>query len=109
MKHGVYSYQKRKCRCEECLIAYRGYLDRQSARRKKSDRVSVRLSGKALVDRVIADGRQEAVSRSTMSKWERFDLNIYAADRCACKLGYHPYEIWGDAFYAGTALSPTNP
>jgi len=105
-KHGVYAYQKKNCRCEECIDIFRAYRRNQAIKRK-SDASKARLSGQVFVDRIMRDGRHEAISKTTMFRWCKYGMSIYTADHFACQLGYHPYEIWGDDFYVGTVLSTT--
>lgn len=105
-KHGIYGYQKYACRCQICTEAIR--ISREKYRPPKSDNQRIRLSGKIFVDRLERDGRLLAVPTSKVFRWLKYDMDIYAADRHAVKLGYHPYEIWGDAFYQATELSTTS-
>jgi hypothetical protein len=39
------------------------------------------------------------VRRTTTFPWDRTGVPLYMADRMAVRLGVHPTEIWGDAFY----------
>jgi hypothetical protein len=39
------------------------------------------------------------VDRRTISRWRTRGLDADTADRAAAHAGYHPIEVWGDAFY----------
>lgn len=108
-KHGIYGYQKYDCRCQICVDAILESRAKWKDLRPKIDRTYIRLSGEQFVKRLELDGRLTAVNTSMIHKWLKYDIDIYAADRHAVRLGYHPYEIWGDAFYAGTELSTISP
>jgi hypothetical protein len=34
-------------------------------------------------------------------RWANNGIPIWNADRLACRMGLHPTEIWGQAFYVG--------
>lgn len=53
------------------------------------------------VDRLIADGRDGGLEPTTLWRWKNNGMDVWVADRWACKLGYHPIEIWGQDFYVG--------
>lgn len=40
------------------------------------------------------------VHRDSLRHYRERGLNVYAADRLACKLGYHPTYFWGDDYFA---------
>jgi hypothetical protein len=61
------------------------------------------LDGRVLVDRLRVDDRIGAVDRKAVERWLKNGIDLYAADRVCVKLGYHPIEIWGQAFYEGVA------
>jgi hypothetical protein len=94
INHGRSSYLKHKCRCEICV---------EDARRYRAEYTppGIRLKSEPFVQRLILDGRLSAITSSQLGKWKRIGLDVYNADRWAVKLGYHPYEIWGDDFYQG--------
>lgn len=102
-QHGIYGYQHHGCRCEICIEKMRAF--RAKYRPPKSDNQNIRLSARVFVDRLERDGRLTAIPTSKIHRWLKYDMDIYAADRQACKLGYHPYEIWGDAFYQGVSTT----
>ena len=39
------------------------------------------------------------VTRTTIFRWKREGLTLRSADQAACKLGYHPYLIWGNDYW----------
>lgn len=97
-KHGANAYRVHKCRCDECREAIR--VVRQKYR-PKSDSVKVRLDATPLIEKLTKQGRLEAVENSRLTVWRREGIDLYAADRWCVRLGYHPIEIWGQAFYLG--------
>ena len=99
-RHGNSGYRNHKCRCEECV---KGHRESRLKYRPRSDSLKIRLDGMALINKLTRDGRLEAVENSRLATWRRQGINLYAADRWCVKLGYHPIEIWGQAFYYGTS------
>lgn len=95
--HGITGYQKYACRCETCVDAAKQVRARH---RPYSDNSKLRLSGQTFIDRLVKDERY--YDRNMALRIIKEGLSVYAADRWAVKYGYHPYEIWGDAFYEGT-------
>ena len=39
------------------------------------------------------------ISARTLTEYRRYGLNATQADRLACRLGRHPFEVWGPAWY----------
>lgn len=97
-KHGASAYRNRGCRCDVCKEATRLAKIKY---RPKSDAVKVRLDATPLIDKITRDGRLEAVENSRISQWRKAGIDLYAADRWCIRLGYHPIEVWGQAFYRG--------
>ena len=46
-------------------------------------------------------GRLLGVDAHAPRRWAENGIPLWNADRLACKLGLHPTEIWGQAFYEG--------
>lgn len=92
--HGRSTYLKYKCRCDICVEDARVYR----ANRKKPVLI---LDGELLIERLTRDGRISSVDTSARHKWKTRGMEVHNADRWAVKLGYHPYEIWGNEFYRG--------
>jgi hypothetical protein len=92
--HGRSTYLKYKCRCDICV---------QDARQYRETYIppGIRLKPEPLIQRLTSDGRTSPITNRQLNKWLRIGLDLYTADRWAVKLGYHPYEIWGDDFYQG--------
>lgn len=96
--HGASAYRNRGCRCDVCKEANR--LQKLKYR-PKSDSVNVRLDATPLIEKLTREGRLEAVENSRISQWRKAGIDLYAADRWCIRLGYHPIEVWGQAFYLG--------
>lgn len=69
--------------------------------------VRLRISGQPFVDKLTKDNRLEAFGHKNMCllKKRGMTFDVYWADYWACKLGYHPIEIWGNEFYSGIEVS----
>lgn len=98
-EHGISMYRQRHCRCDICKAA--ATAERLKYRPKKNP-VSIRLDGTRFVERLLRDNRHGAINTNLISKWQRFGIDLYAADRWCVRLGYHPIEIWGNDFYRNT-------
>lgn len=94
--HGANAYRNRGCRCDVCKEAVR---IQKLKYRPKSDSVNLRLDATPLIDKLIRDERLASVATSRLSVWRRDGIDLYAADRWCIRLGYHPIEVWGQAFY----------
>jgi hypothetical protein len=104
-KHGANAYRNRNCRCDECR---EGHRLAQLKYRPKSDSLKIRLDATPLIEKLSRDGRLEAVENSRISQWRKSGIDLYAADRWCVRLGYHPVEIWGQAFYLGATEGDSN-
>lgn len=100
-KHGITGYQNYKCRCDICAGAAKAIRARY---RPVTDNVDLRLPGEPLIERLDRDERW--YDRNVGARLLRNGLTVYAADRWAIRFGYHPYEIWGEAFYEGCNNEP---
>lgn len=103
--HGASAYRNRGCRCDVCKEANRV---QKLKYRPKSDAIKVRLDATPLIDKITRDGRLEAVENSRISQWRKAGIDLYAADRWCIRLGYHPIEVWGQAFYLGATEETVN-
>jgi hypothetical protein len=97
LKHNRNTYLKYKCRCEECVRDNSLY----KLKRRREKTYPLRLDGKVFVERLYKDNRTNAVGRKSLDRWLKEGIELYSADRMCMKLGYHPVEIWGQAFYEG--------
>jgi len=96
--HGASAYRNKKCRCDVCTEANR--LQKLKYR-PKSDSVNIRLDATPLISLLTRHGRLEAVDNGRIGQWRKNGIDLYAADRWCIRLGYHPIEVWGQAFYLG--------
>lgn len=95
-EHGISMYRYRQCRCDICKQA----ASEQRLRfRPKTDNKRIRLDGEVFVARLIRDERHTSINTHLISKWRSKGIDIYNADEWCVRLGYHPIEIWGQAFY----------
>lgn len=59
----------------------------------------IRLDAEPLINKLHKDGRVGAVSAARMRDWRKGGIDLFIADKWCVRLGYHPYEIWGQDFY----------
>lgn len=45
--------------------------------------------------------RLSTTNRRLVAKWSKNGISIYDADVYCIKLGYHPYEIFGEEYFSG--------
>ena len=105
IKHNRNSFLKHYCRCDISREDSRRYKREYNIRHGRTRRV---LDGNVLVDRLIRDGRQNAVPSDKLHKWRTRGIEVFSADRWAIRLGYHPLEIWGQEFYVGVSEMDMN-
>ena len=98
-KHGRSTYLKYRCRCEICCEDARTYRKRF---REANINAGLRVDATPLLERLDRDERTGAVPAKTKSRWRAEGIELYNADTWAIRLGYHPIEIWGQAFYRGS-------
>ena len=96
--HGYSGYRERKCRCEVCCAA--AALLRKKYR-KRSDNVWIRLSAEPLIKKLQESDQLFLVNADVLYKWRNTGLDIYNADKWCLKFGWHPVEVFGQAFYVG--------
>jgi hypothetical protein len=106
--HGRYA---EGCRCKGCTQANRDYMRwyrKNSHLIKRTARESQLAPGKLSIRPLLAaidhiddatTAERIGVDRMTVVRWKREGLNLRAADKAACKLGYHPYLIWGNEYW----------
>jgi hypothetical protein len=97
-EHGIDMYRKMKCRCDVCRNAAR---DMRAKYRPLSDSKKIRLDPQPLIDKLIATNQLYEVHQSKWQGWLEKGIDIYWADFWCIKFGYHPVEIFGNAFYQG--------
>lgn len=93
-KHNRNGYLEHKCRCTICVDANKEY-------RYQYNKSEFKLDVEVFVQRLTEDGRVTGLGSHNVAKWRARGLDVFSGDKWAVKLGYHPYEIWGDAFYQG--------
>ena len=99
------------CRCEGCTAANRDYMRWYKKNRhmiKKTTPDSQLAPGKLSIRPLLAaihhvddavTAERIGVTRTTIFRWKREGLTLRSADQAACKLGYHPYLIWGNDYW----------
>lgn len=94
--HGENAYRKRKCRCEICVAAHE---ETKKARRKYAER-SFKIPAGPLVEFIRGlDERKGGMLDVRLKDWEKNGVDVFTADRNCCMRGYHPWEVYGDAWF----------
>lgn len=100
-KHGLHAYKRRGCRCEVCLEAHRQSRIRE---RLKSRRTPIKhhlIDAAPLVELYRSMNIRSSSLSRTINKWEREGISIYDADTYCMKIGFHPIEVFGSAYFEG--------
>lgn len=99
MIHGRSSYLKYKCRCDICCQSAKQY--KRERRIKLGCDIKVRLDATPFINRLITDGQLSIIPRGALRGWQANGMSVYTADKWCIKLGYHPFSVFGQAFYEG--------
>ena len=117
---GAYWRYVEGCRCDPCRDANRIYqhnyrqqrkygkvnVDKDTKKTAPTNLYKVRLSIQPLLKFIEHEndtitGERFGVERSAVIRWKRDGVSIITADRLACKIGVHPYMIWGNDYFKG--------
>lgn len=95
--HGISGYKRRGCRCDICLAANVKY----NADRRKHKHKAPRIKA----DRLVAfihenDDHIGKTSKQVMERWLREGIDLYVADAACVRRGVHPFEVFGDDWWA---------
>ena len=99
-QHGTSGY-KHQCRCEICVTAQSEARSKSRYRNERAVSVKIRLDAAPLIRRLELTEQLEHIDRKTVYLWEQKGIDIYFADKWCLKFGWHPAEVFGQAFYAG--------
>lgn len=96
--HSLARYRFYKCRCDLCVAAHAAY----NASRRKHRLIAAHIDPAPLIEMIRRSG--EMVSNGGLCKqverWETRGIDVYEADRQCVKRGYHPFEVFGEAWFA---------
>jgi hypothetical protein len=95
-EHGVSMYRYRKCRCQVCKDA----MNEQRRLYRKLKR-RFYISADPLIAKLEQIEKLADIDSATMKSWRMKGISVYSADYWCLKYGYHPAEIFGQAFYTG--------
>ena len=99
--HGINAYKRRGCRCEVCSEAHRQTNIKE---RLKSRRTPIKhhlIDATPLVELYCSISTRDKNFRSSIEKWKKNGISVYDADTYCMKLGFHPIEIFGSAYFEG--------
>lgn len=99
-KHGLGKYKKEKCRCDVCVDAYRVYSLEYNTK-KRAARTHNKIDAGPLIDLLYAQVETHSSLGRKLRRWRSQGVDIYTADRLCCEMGYHPFEVFGDAWWKG--------
>jgi hypothetical protein len=95
-KHNYTRYKKDRCRCDECCAAFEEY---QKSRRKHPEK-SFKIPAGPLVEFIKQhDGRLQGMQARSAKRWLVDGVDIFTADRVCVTRGFHPFEVYGDAWF----------
>lgn len=96
MMHGTISgYTSGGCRCEPCMEAGREW------RRKRQAKIVANRPPKLPVAPIYAllDDSNRRRYSSALNRYAKTGIPIYSADAWCCKLGVHPWMVYGDLYF----------
>jgi hypothetical protein len=100
--HGLRGYKVHKCRCEVCIGGFMAYKAKRSLKNHKAAIKHYIIDGTPLVELYKKTySRLDTPQRSLVKKWSTIGISVYDADKYSIKLGYHPYEIFGETYFEG--------
>lgn len=102
IKHNRARYY-RGCRCDLCVADWtRLRLRRQEQREiEREKRRRDLLDAEPLLRLVYEQVDPHSSLGRKMRYWRANGVDIYTADKLCCELGYHPFEVFGDAWWKG--------
>jgi hypothetical protein len=96
MMHGtINGYTRHACRCEHCAEAGRLWREKRKARARAS--APPRLSVEPIYALLDDSNRREISNK--LKRYKVKGIPIYNADFWCCKLGVHPWMVYGDAYF----------
>lgn len=96
-EHGLSMYRRAGCKCDVCRAA--NAVTRMKY--KKPARPKLMLPCEPLVNLLTRLERLDEVDHRALKRWEVEGVWVFIADVWCTRLGYHPAEVFGNAFYAG--------
>jgi hypothetical protein len=103
ISHGRLKYYQEGCRCDVCVHGQTEY-NRKREDKRKVQRVAAReskLDAQPLIDLLYDKIDPRSSIGRKLRYWKRFGVDVYAADKFCCEMGYHPVEVFGDAWWKG--------
>lgn len=100
VKHGIGRYKKHGCRCDICVAA-----QKESSRKRTENFRASKRRGKLPAEPLIALLYDQVDCHSSLGRkirrWRYEGIDPYTADKLCCEMGYHPFEVFGDAWWKG--------
>ena len=103
LKHGRQKYYRDKCRCDKCVRSWDNFNLKRNAK-KKETRAAIKAR-KLDAAPILALMYEQVDKHSSLGRkmryWRANGVDPYTADKVCCELGYHPFEVFGDAWWRG--------
>ena len=101
--HERYKYVKDKCRCDVCVAGWKEFdRKRNIQRRLKRERErESKLDAAPLIALLYEQVDTHSSLGRKLRYWRRYGVDVYTADKFCCEMGYHPVEVFGDAWWKG--------
>lgn len=98
-KHGLNAYKRHKCRCEVCLDAHRESRIRERLKMRRTV-ITHRLIDATPLIALYKERDPDRIDK-LKKRWEESGISIYEADEFCMRLGFHPIEVFGSAYFEG--------
>lgn len=90
--HGTLTgYTNCGCRCEACAAAGKKW------REKRKSRQAPRLPIQPILDKLDDSNRRQMMK--SLGRYIDTGIPLFSADYWCCKLGLHPWLVYGDLFF----------
>ncbi len=101
MNHSLRGYKTYKCRCDICVAAYVRAKAAENYKNRRTPINHVLISAEPLV-RMFVDIRLSGGNMNKkIQRWRQEGISVYEADEVCMKMGYHPFEVFGPAYFEG--------
>lgn len=93
MMHGTLTgYTNKGCRCADCKAA-----GKQWRENRRPKRVQRRLPVEPIIAMLDDSNRRDFMHG--LKRFVDVGIPIFSADHWCCKLGYHPWMVYGDVWF----------
>lgn len=97
----MYRYQG--CRCDICKAAV---SEKNRKYRKSRAKPRTLIDPAPLIALIERENTHKRITHTAVRRMRQGSIDVFWADYYCVKLGYHPIEIFGSAFYADITEEP---